>query len=114
VNPAPAQLTQVGLATVTKPSRRMGKSRRCSNISFSTDNRPYAILLSRCCSKAGNGPVRKESPVFEEIEKANDGREMILAPQNHPDAFLSFVWDTSSSRLVAPPRLTLLRHVLVA
>lgn len=34
--------------------------------------------------------------VFEEIEKANDGREMILAPQNHPHAFLSFVWDTTA------------------
>jgi hypothetical protein len=34
--------------------------------------------------------------MFEEIEKANDGREMILAPQNHPDAFLSFVWDTTA------------------
>jgi hypothetical protein len=34
--------------------------------------------------------------MFEEIEKANDGREMILAPQNHPFAFLSFVWDTTA------------------
>lgn len=34
--------------------------------------------------------------MFEDIEKANDGREMILAPQNHPTAFLSFVWDTTA------------------
>lgn len=35
--------------------------------------------------------------MFEEIEKANDGREMILAPQNHPKAFLSFVWDSTAA-----------------
>lgn len=35
--------------------------------------------------------------MFEEIEKANDGREMILAPQNHPALFLSFVWDTTEA-----------------
>jgi len=35
--------------------------------------------------------------MFEEIEKANDGREMILAPQNHPVAMLSFVWDTTAA-----------------
>jgi hypothetical protein len=34
--------------------------------------------------------------MFEEIEKANDGREMILAPQNHPQMFLSFVWDATA------------------
>lgn len=35
--------------------------------------------------------------MFEEIEQANDGREMILAPQNHPAVFLSFVWDTTAA-----------------
>ncbi|GIG68353.1 hypothetical protein [Phytomonospora endophytica] len=34
--------------------------------------------------------------MFEEIEKANDGRELLIAPQNHPDARLSFVWDTTA------------------
>jgi len=34
--------------------------------------------------------------MFEEIEKAHDGREMILAPQNHPMVFLSFVWDSTA------------------
>jgi len=35
--------------------------------------------------------------MFEEIEQANDGREMILAPQNHPTVDISFVWDTTQS-----------------
>jgi hypothetical protein len=34
--------------------------------------------------------------MFEEIEQANDGRELILAPQNHPAEFVSFVWDTTA------------------
>ncbi len=34
--------------------------------------------------------------MFEEIEKANDGREMVIAPQNHPVVTLSFVWDTTA------------------
>jgi hypothetical protein len=33
--------------------------------------------------------------MFEEIEKANDGREVVIAPQNHPDIFVSFVWDNT-------------------
>lgn len=34
--------------------------------------------------------------MFEEIEKANDGREVVIAPQNHPETFVSFVWDTTA------------------
>ncbi len=34
--------------------------------------------------------------MFEEIEKATDGRAMILSPQNHPKALLSFVWDATA------------------
>lgn len=34
--------------------------------------------------------------MFEEIEKALDGREMVIAPQNHPKALLSFVWDVTA------------------
>jgi hypothetical protein len=44
--------------------------------------------------------------VFEEIEKANDGREMILAPQNHPSLFLSFVWDTTEAVKEEEPEAT--------
>lgn len=35
--------------------------------------------------------------MFEEIEKANDGREMVVAPQNHPKALLSFLWDVTAA-----------------
>lgn len=34
--------------------------------------------------------------MFEEIEKASTGLDLILAPQNHPKALLSFVWDATA------------------
>jgi hypothetical protein len=33
--------------------------------------------------------------VFEEIERKADERETVIAPQNHPFAFVSFVWDNT-------------------
>jgi len=43
--------------------------------------------------------------MFEELEKAQDGQEMILAPQNHPDMFLSFVWDTTVAQTGDSPAI---------
>jgi hypothetical protein len=40
--------------------------------------------------------------MFEEIEAANEGREMIVIAQNHPKAMLSFVWDTTAGGDDAP------------
>lgn len=40
--------------------------------------------------------------MFEEIEAAADEQETVIAPQNHPFAFVSFVWDnTADSRTVS-------------
>jgi hypothetical protein len=33
--------------------------------------------------------------MFEEIEKAHDEEPIPSLPQNHPDVFVSFVWDTT-------------------
>jgi hypothetical protein len=42
-------------------------------------------------------PICEEvEPVFEEIEKELDGRDLVIAPQNHPKALLSFVWDVTA------------------
>lgn len=35
--------------------------------------------------------------MFEEIENAADEQDNVIAPQNHPFAFVSFVWDNTSS-----------------
>jgi hypothetical protein len=42
-------------------------------------------------------PIRKgDVIVFEVIEKAMSGCDMVVAPQNHPQALLSFVWDATA------------------
>lgn len=41
--------------------------------------------------------------MFEQIEKANEGRDMLVAMQNHPAVMLSFVWDTKSESFAAQP-----------
>lgn len=38
---------------------------------------------------------RKEAQVFEDIEKANDREPVAVIAQNHPDVFVSFVWDNT-------------------
>lgn len=41
--------------------------------------------------------------MFEQIEKANEGRDMLVAMQNHPAVMLSFVWDTTSESFAGQP-----------
>jgi hypothetical protein len=36
--------------------------------------------------------------MFEDIEKASEGQDEILAPQNHAHPFVSFVWDATDDR----------------
>lgn len=33
--------------------------------------------------------------MFEEMEKNGENADLVFAPQNHPQVFLSFVWDAT-------------------